>query len=72
MGTGLRDRVGGDENRDRGSLGEIPPTTVYMLQISAEVGDGKAREGGEVPGGLHTGVQFPYILERGRLRPETW
>ena len=37
-----------------------------MVQGQADVGNGVAREGGEVPDGLNFGVQFPAFLERGR------
>ena len=41
-----------------------------MVQISADLGNGAEREGGEVPDGLHSGVQLTDITERGRPGPE--
>ena len=37
-----------------------------MIQGQADVGDGVAREGGEVPDGLHSGIKSPDFPERGR------
>ena len=41
-----------------------------MVQRSEEVGDGAAREDGEVPDGLHSGVRLSDIPEHGRPGPE--
>ena len=40
-----------------------------MVQVQEDMGNGAAREGGEVLDGLHLGVRPPYFPERGCPRP---
>ena len=57
----------GGENGGAGIyFGVIPYDIVQMVQGQADMGDGSAKEGDEVPDGLHSGIQLPDFPERDR------
>ena len=68
-GIGKRDWGIGCDVRVGGYFGELTPRTAPLVLIQENVSDGVAREGGEVPDGLHSGVRLLGFPEGGRPRP---
>ena len=60
MGPGKIDCGGGGNSRSGGSFGALPSVTAHMVQRSADVADGAAREGGEVTDLAM--ISIPYTL----------
>ena len=65
-GIGQRDCGGGFDGRVGGYFGELPPRTAPLVLIQENVRDGVAREGGEVPDGLHFGFRTLDLPEHAR------
>ena len=67
--SGQRDYGGGGNVISGRYFGSLPSATLHMVQGQDNMRNGAAREGREVPDGLHYGVQLVGFPEGGRPRP---
>ena len=62
---GRIDCGGGGNRRYERYFGALPSTRVHMVKGKEDVGDGAARERGEVPDGIHSRVRSLDFLRGG-------
>ena len=56
MGSRRIDFGGGGNSRAGRSFGALPSVTTHMVKLQVDVVNSAAREGGEVPDGLHSKI----------------